>query len=190
MVVLRDLRRFATQKVHDRVVAEMEIERLSQVHHSRQRNHLLQRSLMSCQAQSELSSGGMPHYRQPFQVQGEFEVRLANEPVRRSNVSKGSGPSTALIPDATVLHIERRHARQPQRRAKMSGMCQVVLRAPIAAVDVQHNRVRSPSFRDAHFEELIWVRSIGRAQLGRWWRLGENILGGHRWRREPTPLSA
>ena len=61
-VVLGNASGIAAEKIHDRVVAEMKIPRLLQVHHSRKRDYPLDGGLMTGQAQGQLASGGVAHH--------------------------------------------------------------------------------------------------------------------------------
>src|SRR5258708_1913337 len=139
----------------------------------------MERGFMCRQTQGKLPARGMPHYHQPVEVEMEPRTFLLNKPVGRTNVLERSGPSAAGIADSAVLDVEGGDARRSQRFAQMSGVGEVILRPPKAAVDVQQNGVRSLRARQTHFEKLIGIDAIRHTLIG--WRLraAENVFGGH-----------
>jgi hypothetical protein len=58
-------------------------------------------------------------------------------------------------------------------------MSEIISRPPKPSVDVQKNGMRRLGSRQAHFEELIGIRSVSNPLIGWRLRLGENIFGGH-----------
>jgi len=98
---------------------------------------------MRSEAQCQLATGGVSHHRQPFQIKLEPGVLLTYISQRRPNVGKRTRPASTIVADAAVLDIENRRTRPSQCVAQVSGMCEVIFRAPEATVDVQKNRVRS-----------------------------------------------
>src|ERR1700716_639741 len=118
----------------------------------------------------------MSHYHQPVQVQMESGMFLPNKPVGRANVLKRTGPSATSIAHPPVFDVEGRDARRSQRFAQVSGVREVVLRPPKAAVDVQQNRVRSLGARETHFEKLIRVGTVGCTLVGWRLRVAENVF--------------
>src|SRR2546427_7950635 len=109
----------------------------------------------------------------------ESGVLLTHITVSRTDVGKRTWPSSALIADATILHIENRHARPSQRVAQMSGMRQAILRAPDATVNIQQNGIRSLARRQTHFEELIRITAIRHPLIRRRRPLTENVFSTH-----------
>ena len=61
----------------------------------------------------------------------------------------------------------------------MSGMLQVVFRAPVAAVNVHHHRKRARSFGNAQLAELIGIGAVGQAGVGGWRREREDVVCRH-----------
>src|SRR5580692_6607474 len=61
----------------------------------------------------------------------------------------------------------------------MSGVGEIVFGAPVASVDVEQNWVGRLHARQAHFDELVEIGSVGDALV--WRRLGmsEDVFGGH-----------
>ena len=105
---------------------------------------------------------------------------LLHEAVGRPDILKRSGPSATCVADSPVFGVEGREACRSQRFAQVSGVDEVILRPPVATVDIQHNGVRALGAWKTHFEKLIPVRSIG-YPLIRWWLwLAEDVFGGHR----------
>src|SRR5713226_5387686 len=102
----------------------------------------------------------MSHHDQPVEVQMESGMFLLNKAVGRADVLKRTGPSAAGIADSPVFDVEGRDARGSQRFAQVSGVREVVLRPPKAAVDVQQNGVRLLSARQADFKKLIGIGAI------------------------------
>jgi hypothetical protein len=89
------------------------------------------------------------------------------------------GPSAADVANPAVFDVEGSQASGAQRFAEMSGVGKVVLRPPVATVDVHQSCVRGLRARQAHFENLIGVAAIRYALIETRLRLAENVLGGH-----------
>ena len=91
---------------------------------------------------------------------------FAQRTVGAANVLKCSGPSAAGIAHATVLDVPGGDAGLLERVAKMSGVNQVVLGAPIAAVNKEDDRMRAISGGNTDVDELICVLAVREAEIG------------------------
>src|SRR5580700_10647804 len=99
----------------------------------------------------------MPHDHKPVQVQMKSGMLLQNEAVGGTDILKRAGPSSIEIAYTPVFGVEGRDPGGSQRLAQVSGVREVILRAPIAAVDVQENGARTLGARQTDFEKLIYV---------------------------------
>src|SRR5712671_1903218 len=86
--------------------------------------------------------------------------------VGAADVLKCSGPAAAGIADATVFDVPGCDADFFQRGTKMPGISEIVLRAPVAAVDEEDNGMRTFSRGKANVDELIRVLPIRETQIG------------------------
>jgi hypothetical protein len=78
----------------------------------------------------------MPHHNQSFCVGLKAGALLPHVTIRRSDIGKSSGPTATVVPHAAIFHVEGRDACIAQGMAKMSGVGQVILSAPEAAVQI------------------------------------------------------
>jgi hypothetical protein len=92
-----------------------------------------------------MASGGVSGNAQPFKIElgnGIIFV-FAQCMVSAADVFKCSRPSAAGIAYATVFDIPGGNTGLLQRVAKMSGVSEIVLRAPVAAVNKENDWMRS-----------------------------------------------
>src|SRR5260221_5543280 len=85
--------------------------------------------------------------------------------VGAGDVLKCSGPAAAGIAYATVFDVPGCDTSFFQRGAKMSSIGQIVLRAPIAAVDEKDNGMRTFSRGKANIHELVWVLAVRKTEI-------------------------
>src|SRR4051812_22366046 len=111
------------------------------------------------ETESEMAASGVSSNAEPFEIEvgNEIILVLTQCTVGAANVLKGSGPSAAGIAHATVLDVPGGDAGLLERVAKMSGISQVVLGAPVAAVNEENDRMRAFSGGNADVNKLIWV---------------------------------
>jgi hypothetical protein len=161
-----------------------------QIDYSGQRNYAAERAFVRRQTQRKLPARRMPHHRQAVQIKMESGMLLLNKAVGGLDVLERLRPpatvTVTVIAHAPVFDIEGGDARRSQRFAEVSGMGEVILRAPKAAVDVQQSGVRPLRQRQTHLKKLIRVGAIGYALVRLRLRLGEHVFGGHR--SLPAPL--
>src|SRR5438105_1928819 len=79
---------FPAKKFNHRVITQMKIERLLQIHYTGKRDGLPQRTLMCSQAQRQLPAGGMPHHSHALSIQTEPGVFLTHVTVCRPDIRK------------------------------------------------------------------------------------------------------
>jgi hypothetical protein len=125
-------------------------------------------SLKGGEAESEVASSGMAGDAELFQIEpGDGIILvLAQCVVGAADVFKRSGPSAAKVSHATIFHVPGCDAGIFQRVAKMAGVSKVVLGAPEAAVDEEDDGMRAFSGGESRVDELIWVLSVRKAQIG------------------------
>src|SRR6267142_583872 len=89
------------------------------------------------ETESKMAAGGVSGDADPFEVEpGDGIIFVfAQCTVGAADVLKGSGPSAAGIAHATVFDVPGDDASFLERVAKMPGVSQVVLGAPVAAVN-------------------------------------------------------
>src|SRR5882724_5791641 len=86
--------------------------------------------------------------------------------VGATDVPKCSGPAATGIPYATIFDVPGGDADCFQRGAKMPSISEIILGAPIAAVDEKDNGMRAFSRGKANVDELIRVLSVRKTQIG------------------------
>ena len=82
-----------------------------------------------------------------------------------ADVFKRSGPSAAGIPHTAVFHIPGGDAGFRERVAKMAGISEIVLGAPVAAMDEEDNGMWAISRGKARLDELIWVLAVRKTKI-------------------------
>src|ERR1022692_4907252 len=121
----------------------------------------------------------MSHDHYAIQIQMKSWMLLPQKQVGQADILKRSGPTAARIPDAPVFRVESRDARGSQRLAHVSGVLQTVLCAPVASVNVQKRGIWGLRMRQADFEKLIRVGTVGDT-LVRWrLRFVQYVFCGH-----------
>jgi hypothetical protein len=88
------------------------------------------------EAKSQLSAGGVAHYYQAGEVEVKAGVFLLEKTVGGADIFEGAGPSSAGVADAAIFGVKGCDAAGAQRFAKVSGVVEIVLCAPIASMDV------------------------------------------------------
>src|SRR5438309_2083571 len=89
------------------------------------------------ETESQMAARGVSGDAEPFEVEtGNGIIFVFTQcTVSTADVLKCSGPSAAGIAHATVFDVPRRDAGFLERMAKMSGVSEIVLGAPVAAVN-------------------------------------------------------
>src|SRR4051812_17412768 len=138
--------------------------------------------MLKCgKTESEVTTGGVSGDAQPFHVEpGERIIFVCEQStVGAADVLKCSGPSAAGIAHATIFDVPGCNANFFEGVAKMSGVSQVILGAPVAAVNEEDYRMRAFSSGNANVNKLIWVLSVREAQIGVRWFLLQNSFALH-----------
>ena len=119
-------------------------------------------------AERKVAAGGVSGDAELFEVEfGERIILVRKQStVGAADVFKCSGPSAAGIAHAPVFDVPRGDAGLLKRMAKMPGVSQVVLGAPVAAVNKEDDRMRAFSSWNANVDKLIWVLPVSEAQIG------------------------
>src|SRR5579885_1802879 len=97
LVMIRYRRWCTAHELYDGIGAEMQVVRLLQVEHAGQRYYLPDRMVMSRQADSQMTAGGMPHHYHPLAVDVLFGALLHEKAIGFVDVFKGSRPATAYV---------------------------------------------------------------------------------------------
>ena len=158
-VVFGNAAGFAAEKIYNRVVAEMKFPGLLQIHHAGERHDPFDRGLVTGQAQRQLSAGGVAHHNQLREIQIVALGDLRNVAVGAAQVFEGARPSSSRVPYAAILDIPGGQSFGRKGGAEMSGMLQIVFGAPVAAVDIHHDRERAVGFRAGADRRTDWGRS-------------------------------
>src|ERR1051326_1068182 len=132
-------------------------------------------------AERQVPAGGVSGDAQFFEIEfGEGIIFVCEQStVGAADVFKCSGPSTAGITHATVFDVPGCDACFFERMAKMSGVSQIILRAPVAAVNEEDNRMRAFACGKANVNKLIWVLAVRKAQIRFRWFLFQNGFALH-----------
>ena len=170
----------ATEEFGHSVVAQVQREGFLQIDNSSQRDHAAKRTFVRPETQGELPARGMSHDDKAIDVQVESGTLLPNETIGRADIVEGPGPSAAGVSNAPIFKVKSRDARSSERLAQVARVCQTILCAPEATVNIQQNRMRSFGERQPHLEDLVWIRAIGGTVIGRRLRFAENIFGRHK----------
>ena len=67
---------------------------------------------------------------------------LDKKPIRRADVGKRAGPPTSLIADSAIFQVRCGETLSSKSCTQVTGMNEIVLRAPISAVNVDQQRAR------------------------------------------------
>jgi hypothetical protein len=81
--------------------------------------------------------------------------------VSGADIFEGAGPCAAFISDASIFEVRSGKSLGGESRAKMSGMVEIVFRAPESAMNVDHERV-GPDLAcgQSQVNELVRVRAV------------------------------
>lgn len=139
-IMVRHLSWRAVQKLHDRIVAKMQLVCTLQIDNPGQGEDPRDSGLMRGQAESQLPSGGMAHHQDLVASEIVSRGILYEEVKRTTRVGEGSGPASANIADAAVLDIRGGYSIRGERGAEMAGVVQIVAGAPESSVNVDHER--------------------------------------------------
>jgi hypothetical protein len=101
---------------------------------------------MGRQTKRKLAPGGVADDEKSLWVKIVQASILQKKVIRATDVGESVGPASALVPHAAVFKIRGRHPFSSQRRTKMPGMIQVVFSAPVAAVNIDDERIKSCGF--------------------------------------------
>ena len=121
----------------------------------------------------------MAHGHHARQVQAQRGGRVHQVIRRGGDILQRAGEAAAVLAHAPVLHAPRREAALRQVRAQVARVLQAVLRAPEAAVDEEHHRVRALALGLAQLGELLRGLAIGDARVGRRLRRFQDPHGAH-----------
>jgi hypothetical protein len=136
----------------------------------------------SGETKSQVATGGVSGDTEPFEIKSGEGVILVSVQcaVSAADILKCARPSAAWIADATVFDVPCGNAGFFQRVTKMSGISEIVLGAPIAAVNEKDTGMRAYARGKANVNELIGVRAVRETQIRLWWFLLENGFALHR----------
>src|SRR5579884_3248847 len=121
---------------------------------------------MSSQGECQLAAGGMPHHGQAGEIESVPLRHLRHETKRLIGVLESLRPAAAGISHSTVFHVPGRNALCGERSAYVTGMREVILRAPEPAMQEHKRRIRSLTRRAPQIDKLIRVRSVVQALVG------------------------
>jgi hypothetical protein len=132
---------------------------------------------MSREAQSQLPASGMAHHHHPLRARVVSSGLLPNVSICGADVGERPRPSAAFVADATILQIKRGETGFAQSVAQVSGMSEIIFRAPKAAVQIQQNRVNTLPRRKTNLDKLRGIATVGLALIGWRRRLSEDVFG-------------
>jgi hypothetical protein len=126
------------------------------------------------EAKSQMAAGGVSGYAELFEVEPSDGIIfvLAQCAVGAADVLKCSGPSAAGIAHATIFDVPCGDAGLLERMARVSGVSEIVFRAPVTAVNKEHDWMRAFASGNANVDELIWVLAVRETQI----RLGRFLF--------------
>lgn len=117
-------------------------------------------------------------------------MRVLNKKVvGRPDVGKCARPASAIVADAPVFQIGSCQSPGGERGTEMPGMIKIVSGAPVAAVDVDDQRMRRRGLsfgRKTQVEKLIGIGAVREANIGLRRLPIENVTthGGHDFSRQ------
>src|SRR5215831_10554808 len=157
----------AAQELSDRVVAQVKVPTAPQIEYAGQGQHARDGALMRREAQGKLSARGMSGDAHSAQIElGVAIVGLpAQSTVGAADIFKASRPSPARISHTAILDIPGGQARTLQRMTEMAGVGQVILSAPVAAMNKEDQWMRSFTGRQPNVCELIWICAVGEPKV-------------------------
>ena len=177
--MIGNLRRRAAQEFSDRVMAEMKLIGVLEIHDARQGNDPRDTRLMCGQTQPELAPRGVAHYNDSARIKMLLGSVLHQKLIGRSDVLKCAGPGSAFVADPAIFKICGRNRFTGEGRAEMSAMIEIVFRAPEPPVNVDNERKGSGFVdlrRKSQIEELVWVAAVGQPLVGRWRLQRQNVI--------------
>ena len=158
----------AAEKGRSSVIAQVQLPGAAQVEHAGERKHMRYGALKRCETEREMATGGVSGDAELFEVEPRDGIifMFAQCAIGAADILKCSGPSAAGIAHAPVLDVPGGDTGLLQGVAKMSGVSEIIFRAPIAAVNEEDDWMRAFSGRNADVNELIWVLAVREAQIG------------------------
>src|SRR5579864_1618982 len=138
---------------------------------------------MSSQGECQLTAGGMPHHGQAGENESVPLRHLRHETKRLIDVLESLRPAAAGISYPPIFHVPRRHALCGESSAQVTGMREVILRAPESAMQEHKRRMRSFARRAPQIDKLIRVRSVVQALIRGRRRKRQDVFAAH----ERTP---
>ena len=108
-----------------------------------------------------------------------MRLRILDEKlVCRADICERAGPSAAVIADAAIFEVRCGQSFRCQRGAQMPRMIEIVFRAPISSVDVDHEADGLRFFwrGQPQIEELVWIRSVREPEIGWRRRLRQDVF--------------
>src|ERR1700757_314342 len=98
----------------------------------------------------------MAHHDDALSIDSEFSRVLSNVGVGVANIFKRSRPGSTLVTNASILDVERYESGFGERAAKMPSVSQIVVVAPVAAMDVHHRAQWFHRRRQAHVDKMLF----------------------------------
>ena len=92
------------------------------------------------------------------------------------NIFQRTRPAAAGIADPAIFNVPGGRARARERRAKMSGVIQVVRRLPESTVNENHNRMRSRPRGHPEIAKLKRIFAVRNPRIGPGRRQRQNVL--------------
>src|SRR5262249_50889943 len=99
--------------------------------------------------------------------------------VGAADIFKASRPSSARVSHTAILDIPGGQACTLQRVTEMAGVSQVILGAPVAAMDKEDQRMRPFAGRQPNIHELIRIRAVGEPKVRPRRLLGQDVFTLH-----------
>src|SRR5262249_38565319 len=114
-----------------------------------------------------MPAGRMPGHAYSLQIELSQTVLLMSveQAVGAAKVFKRPRPSATGVSHAPIFHVPRCHTDLLECVAKVPRVGEVILRAPIAAMYEEDNRMRPFSRRQTHINKLAGVLSVRHAQI-------------------------
>src|SRR5262245_20845536 len=116
--MIAHLVRIAAQKLHHRVVAQVEIPGAAQIDDASERYRPAHRIVMSGKSKRELSAGRVSQNENSFGINWILARKLAKELIAGSYVFEAPGPASAGVADAPVFEVPGHHAGLGERGAE------------------------------------------------------------------------
>ncbi len=189
-VALGDLLRRAAEQLLDGAVAQAQRVAVREIEHPGERDHAAgdervlpaQRRVLhprpSREPGREVASGGVAEHRDPREIERVALRERAQKVEPEPDVLERARVGASGVADAAVLEAPGRVAARGEVGAEMPDVLEVVARAPEAAVDHRHHRVRALALRDPEVPEPELAGGVGNPQVGLRRRSVEHPLAG------------